>query len=890
MSGERAYAHLVEDTLAEIAGFAARKPLPVIGACVALALVALALSVWQLRINTDTSGMISEDPPFRQSFLERNRAFPALENAVIAVLEADERSTARSAARALVRSLRDRPAMFSHVYSPGVSEFFERNALLYLKSAEFQETAGRIQASAGLLQGLAREPSLPGLAGAIEQAARSGQAGLPEELVQILGDLARVAASRLNGRPEQFDWESSIAGDLVPDEDTALGVETGKAFVFFKPVLNFSVLEPAKEALDEAVRLAEDTGITLGGRVKVRFTGKSAMESEELRTVFNGAALAAFISLVLVTLVLIFGVRSWRLVAAAVSMLLVGLMLTAGFAAIVFGELNLISVAFAVLFVGLGIDFAIHFALRFEEESGHLATVIAALEEVAATTGPALLLCTGTTAIAFLSFAPTDFAGMAQLGFISAWGMLIALILSITFMPALLVSFGAKAEASTSPLLNWALPAPTYEVRKYATLTILGLGIVALYMVPSARFDGDPVELKDPDAPAVQVFRELRSVRESPVYLAELLVPGPEAARIQAQRLKDLFEVRGVISALSFVPADQESRLTRIANLSRIFPASIPNFVPDRGDQVRMRALDELIAALSGLEKSEAASAASRNAGRNLRQTLELARREAQSNPVQLRQLELDIFSRLPEALGKLKLVLSASRISVDSLEPDLRNRFISSDGEYRLEILPEAAIKDDLTMRHFVDAVQSVAQGVTGVPVEIVRGADTVSKSMLQATGLAALLICIILFLTLRRIGDVLLVLCPIVLAGILLIAATVLFKIPFNFANVIVLPLLIGLGVDSGIHLVMRAREELDYGRDTELLKTCTPRAVLLSALTTFASFGSLALSAHRGTASMGELLTISIVLTLVCTLIVLPTLVDWFVRRPGRRRRAP
>ena len=160
----------------------------------------------------------------------------------------------------------------------------------------------------------------------------------------------------------------------------------------------------------------------------------------------------------------------------------------------------------------------------------------------------------------------------------------------------------------------------------------------------------------------------------------------------------------------------------------------------------------------------------------------------------------------------------------------------------------------------------------------------------MLQATGLAALLICLVLFATLRRVRDVLLVLCPIILAGILLVAATVALKIPFNFANVIVLPLLIGLGVDSGIHLVMRAREELDYGRNTELLNTCTPRAVLLSALTTLASFGSLAISAHRGTASMGELLTISIILTLVCTLIVLPTLVDWFVRPPRRRPRRP
>ncbi|MEM7428799.1 MAG: MMPL family transporter [Pseudomonadota bacterium] len=887
MTGDLPYAHLVEDTLAEIAGFAARRPLPVIGSTVALALIAGILAAWLLQINTSTSAMIAQDLPFRQDFFDRNKAFPALENNIIAVVEANDPDVARDATRALVSSLSSQNTLFTDVYSPGVSRFFEEHALLYLPRKDFQTVTDRIQESAGLLEGLARQPSLPGLAGVLGQAAQGGGRGLPDGFATFLDTIRTTAASRLNGKPEPVNWARTLAGGAgsLP----GAGPQTRRYFVFMKPTLDFTALEPAKRALDAARQSARNLKVSRAGSVSVSFTGEAAMASEELRTVFNGAWIAALISLTLVTCVLVFGVRSWRLVAASVAMLLTGLLLTAGFAAVTIGELNLISVAFAVLFVGLGIDFAIHFALRFEEEgaiAGHAPEV---LEVVAASTGPALLLCTVTTTLAFLAFAPTDFAGMAQLGVISAGGMVIALTLSLTLLPAILAVLPAGKGKPKSALLNWSIPTPGYRIRKPATLVILFVGLVALYTAPSARFDGDPIALKDPDAEAVQVFKRLRVDRETPAYIGELVVRDAREAQESAQRLGELFEVREVVSALSFVPSNQAPRLQKLANLARIFPDKPATAVPNLGRQVRAQALDLLIQALSGLETSDAAADKLKQSALQLRRTAELLKQEA-GNAELLRQFELDLFGELPAAIGELKRMLSAQRITVDSLEPELRRRYLSEDGRYRLDILPQEAIKDNLAMRRFVSGIRGAEEHATGWPVEIVKGADVVAKAMLQATGVAALCIAIVLFLALRRIGDVLLVLCPIALAGIFLVAATVAFGIPFNFANVIVLPLLIGLGVDSGIHLVMRAREEFEAAETRELLKTSTPRAVLLSALTTIASFGALAVSAHRGTASMGELLTIAIIFTLVCTLIVLPTLVDWFVRprQPRRVRR--
>ena len=567
-------------------------------------------------------------------------------------------------------------------------------------------------------------------------------------------------------------------------------------------------------------------------------------------------------------------------------MLVVGLMLTAGFAALSIGHLNLISVAFGVLFVGLGIDFAIHFALRFEEERalpGHAAEV---LEDVAAMTGPALLLCTATTTLAFLAFTPTDFAGMAQLGVISAGGMAIAFLLSMTLLPALLALMPGNPGRPSYPLLSWHLRAPGYGVRKYLTVIVLVAGIAAMYVAPSAVFEGDPIALKDPEASAVKAFKALNSDRDAPSYIAELVVKNASEARLMASRLENVFEVRDVVSALSFVPADQTQRLARLRNIRSIMPKPNSNQLPDRGADARKKALEGVRKSLSALERIKSAPPEVRTSAQQLRRTFDIylnaEPRSAQSD----RELELNLFSGLLPNLRAFDRKLDVDRITVDTLDRGLQSRYLSSEGKYRLDILPREAINDDVSMRRFVSAVKAVAPRATGAPVEIIGGADVVARAMLQATGVAALLIAIMLFVALRRVGDVVLVLLPIALAGVLLLATTVILGIPFNFANVIVLPLLIGLGVDSGIHLVMRTREEIAAGHQAELLETSTPRAVLLSALTTIASFGSLAVSSHRGTASMGELLTIAIMLTLVCTLIVLPTLVDWFLKPRHRR----
>lgn len=242
-------------------------------------------------------------------------------------------------------------------------------------------------------------------------------------------------------------------------------------------------------------------------------------------------------------------------------------------------------------------------------------------------------------------------------------------------------------------------------------------------------------------------------------------------------------------------------------------------------------------------------------------------------------ELERDLFLQFPALLQKLLLMSVTEPLNVETIDVDIAKRYVTGDGRWRLEVIPRDNLSNEKALRAFVKDVRQLAPNLTGTPVEITGAADVVSKAMGLASIIAFGLVLLVLIPVLRSAISITLVLAPLILSALLLLAYTVIFNSPFNFANVIVLPLLLGLGVDSAIHYVMRARED---GAKRQVIDTTTPRAVLISALTTIGSFGTLWLSSHKGTSSMGELLTIAIIITLITTLIVLPQFIAWTIGR--------
>ncbi|HXV74466.1 MAG TPA: MMPL family transporter, partial [Sphingomonadales bacterium] len=556
-------------------------------------------------------------------------------------------------------------------------------------------------------------------------------------------------------------------------------------------------------------------------------------------------------------LVLGFGIRSGRLVFTALTTLFMGLFWTGALGLWMVGHLNIVSVAFAVLFIGLGIDFAIHFVLRYREEFYESGKREKALSGAAVAVGTPLALCAPTTALAFFAFIPTSYVGLAQLGLIAGMGMFISFLTSLTTLPAILSLMPLKKKPKERH--PHAAGEAHFIERHGRAIASSGLvlGLVGLLAVPSVHFDFDPINLKSRKAESVAAFLDLMENEKTSPYVIQVLADGREAAEVKKARLETLPGVREVVGLASFVPANQEEKLEIIEGAALFMTPVFLNrglgAPPAPADDIaeieafRAKAA-ELNAAFPDLELTRNANALSAALAGFTANDEEGAGLRA--------LLAENLFYWFPALLDKLEAGLAAEGVSFADIPETITERFVAADGRWRLEVFPREAMAGPKHVTAFVEEVAAAAPEATGTPVQIYNSGRVVKKAMLQASLTAAFLVLAFLYLVTRSARSVGLIVLPVALAMALTAGAMWAFGIAFNFANVIVLPLLIGLGVDSGIHLVWRAEEEHGAKR---VLYTSTPRAVLLSALTTLGSFGTLALSAHKGTASMGILLTI-------------------------------
>jgi hopanoid biosynthesis associated RND transporter like protein HpnN len=749
---------------------------------------------------------------------------------------------------------------------PAQEAFFADNGLLYLSEADLESRLTQLSKAASLIETLIQSPTVGTLFTTLaDNDALAEQSDLGQDTLQALySEIADVVDAALKDEDKPFSWMGAL------DEDTReTAVHT--RLLYASPVLDYSRLQPAKAGI-EALRVKIATlDEKYAGRVDTYITGDPALRVEELEAVTTGIGLSMALSLILVTILLLLCYRSAAMTGLTVLSLVVTLVLTSAFAAATVGELNLVSVAFTVLLVGLGLDFAIHLLLHVQERrvagQDNQAALKGALHEV----GPALALAAPTTALAFLSFVPTKFDGIAQLGVIAGAGVIIAFFVSVTFLPAALARLPLSKRKERSGVVRGVFGVLSKVSGPIAFATVL-CGVFALFLMPQVRFDADQMSLRNPNAPSVEGFNLLFDDDQTIPYRLTRLVSSEDAARETAQQAGALETVAATRSLPDFVPENQDEKLELIdfaaGTLVFAFDAQ-PNSVdgPPAVDGI-----DKL--------KTRLREVYAEGPGARLAKLLDAV--EARDDPALTARVEENIFRYWPALTERLAAQLNADYVDLDVLPTSLRERYLSANGQWRVDIMPKDDVRDHKALGAFVDNVESVFDDLSGGAAQSQKAGDIISGAMLQATGIAFLIVATMLIIFIGRIRLVAMVLLPLALAAVLTAATGVLLDIPFNYANVIVLPLLIGIGVDSGIHLVLR-HDQVEAGED--VYGTSTPRAVLFSALTTVASFGSLTLSPHRGTASMGELLSIAIAFTLICTLVVLPAAFDYAEKRmPG------
>ena len=614
----------------------------------------------------------------------------------------------------------------------------------------------------------------------------------------------------------------------------------------------------------------------------------------------DGQARAAGIaSFVLVAGLLLLALRSPRLVLAAMATLVVGLVLTAAFAAIAVGHLNLLSVAFAVLFIGLGIDFGVHLCMGYQEALADGRDHPTALRDASARVGSSLVLCAVTTAIGFYAFIPTSFSGVAELGLISGTGMFVSLFCTFTVLPALLSLGLREGEARKAAKRARVSLVPSFPTRHPVAIgaVALALTIASLFLLPEARFERNPLLVRDPSAESVQAFQELLADSRNSPWSLNAVRPDLASAEKLAAELSKLPTVESASTVQSYVPDDQHEKLEIIEDVATFLappPAAGGEPVPPTPDDVMaaLRDFERELALLIHEGRTGDGDPVPAGAPRVLASLGRFLARLDAAPPAKrdadLHTLEDSLLATLSRQLDFLSRAVSVDPVTLDGLPAGLVNRMISASGMVRVEIFPKEDLTDPAALERFVQSVRRVAPKATGSAISIYAAAQVVVRALQQAFTAAVIAICLLLLVIWRAVGDTLMVLAPLALAGLLTSAAAVLLGVPFNFADVIVLPLLLGIGVDTSIHLVHRARTGIPG--DGNLLQTSTANAVVFSAATTIASFGSLAFATHRGMASLGQLLTLGVTLTLLCNVVFLPALLELRARRALRARTVP
>ncbi len=812
-----------------------------------------------LGIDTNTANMMSERLGWRQDYESYTDVFPHYTDALIIVIDGETPELARRAGRQLAAAMRREMGDLEWVYDPAGSDFFERHGLLYLDSSELEDLGDQLASFQPFLGNISQHTGLKGFLSLLNKALEAKARGEDIAIEAVLTEVARVLAEQLDGRPAVLSWQGLM------DEGVEKGADR-RHILILKPRLDYSELLPAGPVLVEIRALAAALDLDPEYGVRVRITGDTALAHEEMHSVSRGASLAGLLALVMVSAVLFIGLRSPKLVVVSLLSLVTGLIWTAAFAAFAVGDLNLISVAFAVLYIGLGIDYAIHFCLRYRElihsGRGHDEALQATIGDV----GVSLVVCALTTGIGFYAFVPTDFSGISNLGLISGTGMFISLFASLTLLPALL-SLSPLNTPSTL-LSEGGNTRPAYPHGKRIILGAVVVGLVALALMPTMTFDHNPLNLRDPAAESVRSYRDLLADTGRSPWSMVVLAKAGEVESLKG-RLQALPEVENTRSLRDFIPSGQDEKLELLADMELLLGDT--GAVGDAhgaaidipGIRNEIRRLLEQVSDISGNERLD----------RGLRSLL--PRLDGADGEVLIASLQRGLLLGLEEQLRSLRLGLAAEAVTRADLPAELVARWQSAEGLHRIEVFPTADLDDNEALKDFVQAVQRVAPRATDRPVVYLESSRVAVDAFRQALITALVLIAVLLALLLRHWSDILRVLGPLVLAGVVTVALMVLLGIPFNFANVIALPLLLGIGVDNGIHMVHRSYSGHSGGGN--LLRTSTARAVVVSTLTTLCSFGNLAFATHPGMASMGQVLTIGMFTVLVCTLLLVPALLN-------------
>ncbi len=776
---------------------------------------------------------------------ERYKAqFPELQETSLVVVSGVDPVAVEETARRLFDAF-TASRRFEFVFAPALAPFLRDHRAYYLDEALLSDWVAGVQYDYGALLRLADGADLANAAFTLaDQVAATNGLRTPTVLRSLMENFA-------DGVPS--DLRLAAYPHLVPEAD----------------VHYLIMMLKGHQRLDERLPNAAQVSlirsligsIAIPPAVRVRLTGEVPLANEEISMALDGIGIAGSISLVLLALILYFGIGSWRIIAATFTLLGVGVVFTLAFGVATVGAFNTLALIFVVMFFGLGVDFAVHFSLRMREGLTPESTEDAEVHFVREV-GPALALCMVTTCIAFLSFTPTPYRGLGELGIVSAGGMLIAFLLTMTLLPAFYSLSGMPVAAADGAGRSW-------HWRGRPVFTLIGAGVLAVaaaWLAREVRFDYSVLALRDSSTEAMSTLLELQENGVTTDYSINVLAADDDEARRLKREIGALPETGDVLIPSDLVPDDQPDKASLLIELKALL-ADIEQVEPA---DVTL-ATESLADAVSYLEEVRREVP---DAERDLYESFLEGLAALVTDPTRLAALNRNLVDSLQAELVDLHRIVEARPFTFGDLPEDLRARLVSREGWQLMTVQPASAIDSREATDAFVGAVTAIEPEAAGRAVVEWGVGGVAVRSFVEALSLAVVAIAVLLLIYFRGVVLPMIVLVPLTLTTLVTFAVIQLTPLTLNMANILVMPLIFGLGVDTGIHVVHRFRTDGDVDA---LFTSSTARAIIISALTTIGTFFSLSFSPHKGAASVGVLLTVAITVMLIVTFLVVPAMLS-------------
>ena len=849
-----------------------------------LALLLSALSIWftcqRMEFLTGRDQLMPENTSFNRDFGVFRAEFGDMEDIVVVIESADAERAGLFGKRLYDALARDKEH-FSDLFYPFALPFFQKNGLLFMPLEDIKELHRNLSLAAPVLGALSRSPSVQTLFTYLTGSMDRYLAGDRSQLPSILFMLDKLGAG-FNGFGGGKGAPPSMEGVFM-SADSSFAKAGRQQILTALPVRKNVGFVPAGAAI-AAIRaeigklkaLPEFKGVTAG------LTGSPVLENEEMATSQKDITLATCVSLALTVVLLLLAFRGVLNVIAAMVSLLVAISLSFGFATLAVGHLNILSMVFAIMLIGIGIEYGIQLVLRYQEELRLGSSELEAIATGLNRNVWAIVMAAATVAAAFLTFIFTDFKGISELGVIAAGGVAICVAVTFSVLPAMLVLLARHRKPRRAAPVRadggGERLAFLFSHPKLVIAATVALCLASLYPLSRIAFDYNLMNLQAKGLESVDYAYKLMRSKENAGYFAALTAGTMAELRAKTRALEALPAVDHVVSIASFVPEQQQEKLSELAAIRRELDSVRPVKYEEDLSLMELPTVFEnfrnatvrLQAKLAAEHRPEAKQAAGFLA--ILDRFFAGLEKERDKNAVgMLQDFQGGMFRELPEKIALLKESLNASPVSESDIPAQLRSRFVGKTGKLMLQVAPKGEIFDLKPLKAFLDDVRRVDPHATGEPVMVYESMTIMRDAYRQAFIYAFAAIVVILLIAFRSVKFALIGLVPLAVGILFMVAGMWLCGISFNSANVIVMPLVLGIAVDSGIYIINRFRRE--QGSAASVIMSSTGVGVLLNTLTIMASFGALMVAHHQGVFSIGVVMSLGMVACQIAFMVALP-----------------